>query len=69
MIATGYARFIALEESKLAHEKWITELSLEQKRVAEHVEAIERDRAMLERVHSIELRLGAMEAAQKERRR
>jgi cell division protein FtsB len=61
-LAAGYARFVSLEEAKENHVKWITELSVEQRRLEERISALERDRALLERIHQLELRLGAVEA-------
>lgn len=69
MLGVIAARFITLEERSDNQTRWITELSGEVKELKQRVSALERDRAMLERVHSLELRLAAMEAAQKERRR
>lgn len=56
-----WARFIALEEKAENQLRWITETSGEVRRLKERVEALERDRVMLERVHQLELRLGALE--------
>ena len=68
-LAAGYARFIALEESRDNATKWITELSAEQRRLSERVDVLERDRSMLERLHQIEMRLAGIEGQLKERRR
>jgi hypothetical protein len=64
-----WARFIALEEARDNQVRWITELSGEMKTANEHIAALERDRAMLERVHQIELRLGSIEERTKGQRR
>lgn len=66
-LAAGYARFVALEEARDNGVHWITELSIEQKRLEERVSALERDRVMLERIHQLELRLGALEAQRSKR--
>lgn len=68
-IAAGYARFIALEESRDNAVKWISEQTHEIEALKDRVSALERDRVMLERVHQIELRISTIEVTIKERRR
>lgn len=67
-LAAGHARFVSLEEAKENNIRWITELSGEVKTMKEHVDALERDRTTMERVHQIELRLGQLEERLKGRR-
>jgi hypothetical protein len=55
-----WARFVTLEERTVRGYLTAAET---------RISALERDRAMLERVHQIELRLGSMEEQLKERRR
>lgn len=68
-IATGYARLASLEESKLNQERALTDVRGYLTAAEGRISALERDRALLERVHQIELRLGSMEEQLKERRR
>jgi cell division protein FtsB len=68
-IATGAARFQSLEEAKANSVQWITELSLSNKALEARVSSLERDRAMLERIHTIEVRLTAMEEREREHNR
>lgn len=55
------ARFAALEESKGHQVTRLAELSTEHRRLKERVEALERDRELLERLHRVENRLTAIE--------
>jgi hypothetical protein len=68
-IATGYARLASLEEAKINQERAITDVRGYLTAAEQRVSALERDRAMWERLHQLELRLGAIEEQQKERRR
>lgn len=68
-IATGYARLASLEEAKVNQERAITDVRGYLTAAEGRISSLERDREMLERVHAIELRLGALEEHTKERRR
>jgi hypothetical protein len=64
-IATGAARIQSLDEAKANSERWIAELHTQTKELQDKVEALERDRVLLERVHAIEVRLSQMESARR----
>lgn len=68
-IATGTARFISLEERQSNQLSALTDVRGYLTAAENRISALERDRALLERIHAIELRLGALEEQQKEHRR
>lgn len=68
-LGTIYARFVALEERQQNQLQAITDVRGYLTAAEGRISALERDRALLERVHQIELRLGSMEEQLKERRR
>lgn len=51
---TVISRFVALEEARDNNVKWIQELSSEQVRLKDRVANLEKDRALLERIHELE---------------
>lgn len=64
-----WARFIALEEARDNQRSQIVELRIELDKVSTRVLSLEKDRAMLDRLHSMELRLVSLEEQQRDRRR
>lgn len=62
IVVLGFgARCQSLEEAKVNHEKWITDLSLADKQLDARLDSLERDRQTIERLHQLELRLTALE--------
>lgn len=68
-IAVGVARFAAVEERQQNQASGLTDVRGYLTAAENRISALERDRALLERIHAIELRLGALEEQQKEHRR
>jgi hypothetical protein len=68
-IAIAVARFSAVEERQQAQLSAITDVRGYLTAAENRISALERDRALLERIHAIELRLGSIEEQIKERRR
>jgi len=66
--AVGVARINTLEIAKDTQVTWTAQLSETTRRQEERIQAIERNNLMLERVHTLELRLRVLEveAAQQE---
>lgn len=64
-----WARFIAVEERQENELRALTDVRGYLTAAEQRISSLERDRALLERVHAIELRLGALEEQAKERRR
>ena len=64
-----WARFIAVEERQENQLRALTDVRGYLTAAEGRISALERDRALLERVHQSELRLGTIEEQQKERRR
>ena len=68
-VGTCFARFSALEERQQHQLEALTDVRGYLTAAEQRISVLERDREMLERVHAIELRLGAIEEQMKERRR
>jgi hypothetical protein len=68
-IVTCTARFIAVEERQANQLRDLTDVRGYLTAAENRISALERDRALLERIHAIELRLSTIEEQQKERRR
>jgi Mg2+ and Co2+ transporter CorA len=62
-----YTRIHSLEEARDGHANVLTEHRLEIRKLGDRVSELERSREMLERVHSIELRLGSIEELLREK--
>lgn len=68
-IGAVWARFIVVEQRQENQLAAIAALRQDLTQLEARVSSLERDRQMLERVHSLELRLSSLEALAKERRR
>lgn len=68
-IATAAFRFAAVEERQINQLSGLADVRGYLTAAEQRISVLERDRALLERIHALELRLGAIDEQLKERRR